>query len=54
MESKKSSVMLPTDQGIKNYPQMQMPTWLILIILVVILVVLKKIIYIKDDKRHGK
>lgn len=52
--SKPSSIVMPTDQGIKTEAQLQMPTWFIISILVVILVVLKKFIYIKDEKRHGK
>lgn len=34
--------------------QFTLPTWFLLVFLMVFFVILKKFIYIKDTKRHGK
>lgn len=35
-------------------PSMKLPTWGVFVILIISFFLLKKLIYIKDDKRHGK
>ena len=51
----KISTILHKDEGkAPERDQPALPTWGILVVLVISFVLLKKFVYIKDDKRHGK
>lgn len=41
-------------QPIAEGSQFMLPTWIIMIILLAVFVILKKVIYLKDQKRDGK
>jgi uncharacterized membrane protein YozB (DUF420 family) len=49
-----SSIMVHPIQMVKNYEQFRLPTWVLIIILFAAFFILKGMIYIKDEKRHGK
>jgi hypothetical protein len=48
-----SSIMVHPTQFVKK-DQFMLPTWAVIVVLFIAFFLLKAMIYIKDEKRHGK
>ena len=53
-DQKVSSIVTKDVEPLADHVQFSLDTWFLVGFLIVFMVVLKKFIYIKDDKRHGK
>lgn len=55
LESNHHKLISPTQplQDVEH-GQLMIPTWFIIVFLVIVFVILKKFIYTKDEKKHGK